>query len=170
VIAAVTIWCALANREPLGVFIPLDTARPPLLGATPPTRLPGLPARKFALLKRHKIGLGSVIMLTSWVSFEVWGTIAVIPVTQRASAPSDRTRPAHSCDQPALFEFGTGFLPPETGAPKEPQRRISAQRPEIGDHHAREMTAKAAFSLADLDAWVSGDWVVGAPGLEPGTR
>src|SRR6516165_1239854 len=29
-----------------------------------------------------------------------------------------RTRPTHSCDQPALFEFGTGFLPPETGAPK----------------------------------------------------
>jgi hypothetical protein len=38
---------------------------------------------------------------------------------------------------------------------------ISAQRPEIGDHRAREMAAKAAFSLADLDAWVS-DWVVRA--------
>ena len=37
---------------------------------------------------------------------------------------------------------------------------ISAQRPEIGDHHAREKAAKEAFSLADLDAWVSGDWVV----------
>jgi hypothetical protein len=31
--------------------------------------------------------------------------------------------PARFCNQPALFEFGTGFLPPETGAPKAPQRR-----------------------------------------------
>jgi len=28
-----------------------------------------------------------------------------------SSAARHRTRPAHSCDQPALFEFGTGFLP-----------------------------------------------------------
>jgi hypothetical protein len=34
---------------------------------------------------------------------------------------------------------------------------ISAPRPEIGDHHAREMAAKTAFSPTDLDAWVSVD-------------
>ena len=53
---------------------------------------------------------------------------------------------------------------------KRPRDDISARRLEIGDHRAREMAAKAAFSLADLFAWVSGDCVVGAPGLEPGTR
>ena len=63
---------------------------------------------------------------------------------------------------------GTGFLPPETGGGRKRLRDdISAQRLEIGDHRAREMAAKAAFSLADLVAWVSGDC---APGLEPGTH
>jgi hypothetical protein len=37
---------------------------------------------------------------------------------------------------------------------------ISAQRPEIGDHHAREMAAKAALVLAGLNIQVSEDWVV----------
>jgi hypothetical protein len=37
---------------------------------------------------------------------------------------------------------------------------ISAQRPEIGDHHAREMAAKAAFLLASYQLQVSEDWVV----------
>src|SRR6516165_5544649 len=37
---------------------------------------------------------------------------------------------------------------------------VSARRLEIGDHRAREMAAKAAFSLADLIVWVSGDCVV----------
>ena len=50
---------------------------------------------------------------------------------------------------PALFEFGTGFLPPETGALKRgPEVDVSAQRPEIGDHHTREFAAKPAFLLA----------------------
>jgi len=35
---------------------------------------------------------------------------------------------------------------------KGPEDDISAQRPEIGDHHAREMAAKAAFP-APSDAW-----------------
>ena len=34
---------------------------------------------------------------------------------------------------------------------KELEDDIAAQRPEIGDHHAREMTAKAAFVLAGLN-------------------
>jgi hypothetical protein len=47
---------------------------------------------------------------------------------------------------------------------------VSKQRPEIGDHDAREMAAKKAFLLAGYQSHVSEDWVVGAPGLEPGTR
>jgi hypothetical protein len=78
--------------------------------------------------------------------------------------------PAHSCDQPAPLEFGTGFLLPETDAQKGAGDDVSKQRPEIGDRHSREMAAKAAFSFGDLDAWVSGDWVVGAPGLGPVNR
>ena len=61
--------------------------------------------------------------------------------------------PALSCD----VEFGTGFLPPETDAPRQTYQKgqeddISAQRPEIGDHHAREIAAKLAFLLADSEA------------------
>src|SRR6516162_5514201 len=47
---------------------------------------------------------------------------------------------------------------------------VSKQRPEIGDHDAREMAAKTALLLASYQLRVSEDWVVGAPGLEPGTR
>jgi hypothetical protein len=47
---------------------------------------------------------------------------------------------------------------------------VSAQRPEIRDHRAREIAAKTAFLLASYQLRVSEDWVVGAPGLEPGTR
>jgi len=47
---------------------------------------------------------------------------------------------------------------------------ISAQRPEIRDHHTREMAAKTTFLLVSYQLRVSEDWVVGAPGLEPGTR
>ena len=46
---------------------------------------------------------------------------------------------------------------------------VSAQRPEIGDQRAREMAA-TAFLFASYLPRVSEDWVVGAPGLEPGTR
>src|SRR5262245_51868817 len=38
--------------------------------------------------------------------------------------------------QPALFEFGTGFLPPETDAPKGPEDDVSAQRPETATREA----------------------------------
>ena len=80
--------------------------------------------------------------------------------------PSARTRPAHSCDQPALFEFGTGFL--ATGdwrTQKGPEDDVSGQRPEIGDQHTRERTAKTAFLLASYQLRVSQDCVVGKPGL-----
>jgi len=37
---------------------------------------------------------------------------------------------------------------------------VSKQRPEIGDHDAREMAAKTAFLLASYQLQVSEDWVV----------
>jgi len=52
-------------------------------------------------------------------------------------------------------------LPLETGAPKKtPEDDISAQRPEIGDHHAREWAAKAAFLPVCVNIRVSEDWMV----------
>ena len=53
---------------------------------------------------------------------------------------------------------------------KGPEVDVSAQRPEIGDHHAREIAAKTAFLVASCQLRVSEDWVVGEPGLEPGTH
>jgi hypothetical protein len=43
---------------------------------------------------------------------------------------------------------------------KGPEDDIAAQRPEIGDHDAREMAAKTAFLLASYQLRVSEDWVV----------
>jgi hypothetical protein len=43
---------------------------------------------------------------------------------------------------------------------KGPEDGVSAQRPEIGDHHKRKMAAKTAFLLASYQLLVSGDWVV----------
>ena len=53
--------------------------------------------------------------------------MATLPIASAAGAPfigaftgsgALRECLTHSCDQPDLFEFGTGFLPPETDAPK----------------------------------------------------
>jgi hypothetical protein len=43
---------------------------------------------------------------------------------------------------------------------KGPEGDVSAQRPEIGDNHTREMAAKTAFLLASYQLRVSEDWVV----------
>jgi len=64
-------------------------------------------------------------------------------------------------DQPALFEFGTGFLTPETDAQKGAGDGVSKQRPKIGDYDALEIAAKTAFLLASCQLRVSEDWVVG---------
>jgi hypothetical protein len=66
-----------------------------------------------------------------------------------------------SCPCPPLFEFGTKFLPPETGALKRDRKSMSPRRAEIGDHHARELAAKPAFLVASYQLRVSEDWVVG---------
>ena len=43
---------------------------------------------------------------------------------------------------------------------KGPNDGVSAQRPEIGDHHVREIAAKTAFLLTSCQLRVSEDWVV----------
>jgi hypothetical protein len=43
---------------------------------------------------------------------------------------------------------------------KEPEADVSKQRPEIGDYHAQNSAAKAAFLLASYQLRVSEDWVV----------
>ena len=70
----------------------------------------------------------------------------------------------HNSNQPALFEFGTGFLPPETDAQKGPRGDVSKQRPEIGDHDTREMAAKSGLLAYRLRNLSFGRL------LEPGTR
>src|SRR6516162_9191621 len=44
---------------------------------------------------------------------------------------------------------------------KGPEDDVSAQRPEIRDHHTREMAAKTAFLLASYQLRVSEDWGCG---------
>jgi hypothetical protein len=48
---------------------------------------------------------------------------------------------------------------------KGPEDDVSGQRPEIGDQHTRERTAKTPFLLASYQLRVSQDCVVGKPGL-----
>jgi hypothetical protein len=49
---------------------------------------------------------------------------------------------------------------------KGPEDDVSAQRPEIGDHHTREMAAKTAFLLANYQLRVSTDGAAVWFGLE----
>jgi hypothetical protein len=84
---------------------------------------------------------------------------------QAGNAPEleDPPAPAH--------EFGTGFLPPETGAQKRRWRAMSPSRDQRLETTTREKwPQKRPLLLASCQLRVSGDWVVGAPGLEPGTR
>ena len=62
------------------------------------------------------------------------------------------------------------FCPRRLARQKGPEDDISWQRPEIGDHHMREMAAKMAFLLASYQLRVSEDWVVGTTGIEPVTQ
>src|SRR6516164_2861540 len=50
------------------------------------------------------------------------------------------------------------FCPRRLARQKGPEDDVSAQRPEIGDHHAQEMAAKTAFLLASYQLRVSEDW------------
>jgi hypothetical protein len=65
-----------------------------------------------------------------------------------------------------LFEFGTEFFRQRQTRQKGSEDGVSAQRPEIGDHHTREMAAKTAFLLVLLR--VSEDWVVRLQGSNLG--
>ena len=57
-----------------------------------------------------------------------------------ASFFNDAARPADSCNQPALFEYGTGFLPPETDAPTTTRLRQLAYCIPV---HRQQPTLKA---------------------------
>jgi len=62
-------------------------------------------------------GAGLAAVLATVVGFRLTAPNSPCALLQSA-CPLRVRKPAHPCDQPALFEFGTGFLPPETGAPK----------------------------------------------------
>src|SRR5262252_4597116 len=64
------------------------------------------------------------------------------------SVAKPRTRFAHSCDQPPYSSLERYFCRRRLARQKGPEGDVSAQRPEIGDHHTREMAAKTAFLLA----------------------
>ena len=49
-----------------------------------------------------------------------------------------RAGPAHSCDQPAHFDFGTGFFPLETDAPKRDLETMSLRRDRKSETTTRE--------------------------------
>jgi len=68
------------------------------------------------------------------------------PLDRRASPPSS--------------SLERDFCPRRLARRKGPEDDVSAQRPEIGDHHTREMAAKRAFLLASCQLRVSEDWVV----------
>jgi hypothetical protein len=65
---------------------------------------------------------------------------------------------------------GTGFLLPETSAQKAPQREDPRAETKNRDRQTQEMAEKSAFRRTGFQQLVSEDWLVGAPGLEPGTR
>src|SRR6516164_8153770 len=60
-----------------------------------------------------------------------------------------------------LFEFGTGFLPPETGAPKGFLKTMSPRRDRKSETTTREKwPQKWLFLLASYQLRVSEDWLV----------
>ena len=65
---------------------------------------------------------------------------------------------------------GTGFLPPETGARKRASATLETHRDRNAKSKARDVPAKEAVRGDEVEGVVSRDWVVGASGLEPGTR
>jgi alkanesulfonate monooxygenase SsuD/methylene tetrahydromethanopterin reductase-like flavin-dependent oxidoreductase (luciferase family) len=68
------------------------------------------------------IGLG-ILLLNLHNPVYTAETIATLDVIARGKAGR-----ALMLGQPALFEFGTGFLPPETDAPKRSLKTVSPRR------------------------------------------
>ena len=69
-------------------------------------------------------------------------------VTLTAKIQVSETRPAHSCDQPALFGFGTGFLPLETDAPKGPITSSARASSDWG------MAKPSTFAVFEIDGYL----------------
>jgi hypothetical protein len=82
---------------------------------------------------------------------------SVLPDVRQNGNPQSSAKPI----QLAQFEFGTGFLLPETGAIKRALETMSPHRDRKSPaKDSREMAAKAAFLLMGSTARVSEDWVV----------
>ena len=77
-----------------------------------------------------------------------------------AMEPSHQANPARSPRKPAFFSLERDFCRRRLARQKGPEDDVSAESPEIGDHHTREMAAKTAFLLASYQLRVSEDWVV----------
>jgi hypothetical protein len=65
---------------------------------------------------------------------------------------------------------GTGFLAAETGPPKSPPETTDFPRDQKGPEPMAEIPAQTAYLDLVENYRVWKDWMVGAPGLEPGTR
>src|SRR5258708_21019895 len=65
---------------------------------------------------------------------------------------------------------GTGFLDAETGRQKSSRKSPNACRDQSPGSKWPEIPEEAPYLASTGERVVCGDWTVGAPGLEPGTR
>jgi hypothetical protein len=79
--------------------------------------------------------------------------------------PQIRSRPCGQGRQP-----GTEFLDAETGRQKPQPKCANAPRDQNPGIDWPEMPAETPYLTSCRKRAVCGDWMVGAPGLEPGTR
>ena len=89
----------------------------------------------------------------------------------KLDTPQARILPAACSAQAALADAGNGICAAGDKRTESAPETLSA----CGDRKAvrknpQKMAAKAAFSVAGCEVLVSVDWVVGEPGLEPGTH
>ena len=66
--------------------------------------------------------------------------------------------------------LGTEFLDAETGRQKSSRKSPNACRDQSPGNKWPEIPAEAPYLASARERVARGDWVVGAPGLEPGTR
>ena len=98
-----------------------------------------------------------------------------VKVTCRAADVANEGRRHHFRTRRLLKLHGGGsnsgpFWRASLRRQKSRLKACSAQRPEIGDHHTREMAAKTAFLLASYQLRVSEDWVAETRWIETGRR
>jgi hypothetical protein len=71
---------------------------------------------------------------------------------------------------PKAWPPGTDFLDAETGRQKPALKYVSARRDQSPTTEWPKIPAETSYSAAYRKGAVCEDWMVGAPGLEPGTR